>query len=92
MVLCQYLVLSYPIAVVAVVYAFARGRGRRWAWAAYGLLLLPPLLLLLIAGGKEGMAYCILIILGFVALLGYYDLRRIKRRSTDGSASGTDGT
>jgi len=76
-VLCQYLVLSYPIAVIAVGYAFFAGRGRRWAWVAYGLLL-PPVLFMWAAGGKE-YADCILIILGFIAVLGWYDLRRGRR-------------
>ncbi len=74
MVLCQYLVLSYPLAVIAVGYAFFAGRGRRWAWVAYGLLV-PPTLLVWAAGGKE-FASCIVIILGLIAVLGWYDLRR----------------
>ncbi len=80
MVLCQYLVLSYPIAVIVVGYAFFTGRGRRWAWAAYGLLVL-PVLILWAAVGKEFAPYarCILIILGFIAALGWYDFRRGRR-------------
>ena len=85
--------LTYPVAVIAVGYAFCAGRGRRWAWAAYGLLV-PPVLVLLLAGNRRevGVADCALIILGFVALLGWYDLRRIKRGSADSSANGTEGT
>jgi hypothetical protein len=67
-------VLSYPIAVIAVGYAFFAGRGRRWAWGAYGLLVLPVFLLWVM--GVQELAICILIILGFVAVLGWYDLRR----------------
>jgi hypothetical protein len=74
----QCLILSYPLAVITVSYAFCVGRGRRWAWAAYGLLVFPILLMYLADGGRE-VAACILIILGFVALLGYFDFRRANR-------------
>jgi hypothetical protein len=78
--LCQYLILAYPAAVIAVVYVFFEGRVRRLAWIAYGLLVVQALFLF--AVGAEEMALVILILLGFVAVLGWYDLHRARRASS----------
>ncbi len=75
--MCQYLILAYPVAVIAVSYAFLVGRGRLRTWIAYGLLVLQALLLWMV-GGRE-MALVILVLLGFIGILGWYDFRRAAR-------------
>jgi hypothetical protein len=77
--LCQYLILAYPAAFVAVAYALAVGRGRPFAWTAFGLLAIPALFVWAM-GGKE-VAWCALIILGLIAVLGWLRRERAENRA-----------
>ena len=72
----QYLLVTYPLAVVAEGYAFYAQRGRRWAWAAY-LLVVIPVLFALMAGNAPGF----LTVLCFTGLLGVYGWLKGRQRN-----------
>jgi hypothetical protein len=73
-----------------VAYAFYAGRTLRWAWGAYGLVILPPLVAVLIFKGSEARRV-FLIILALVGLVGLYGWwTRAGRKDYPGKTSFTE--